>query len=483
MTSDAPDRILEFLGTTKGWHDLATIAKRTGYGRNDVLRILPKLIRELYVEERFSERREEDRIYSISFDGIEFREKGGYASLSKAMQVERHRQGTSMTDGRKLAAIMFTDIVGYTSSMAASEQKALAMLSRSRGVQKPLIEQYNGQYIKESGDGTLASFNSAADAARCAVAIQKAIKEDEELRLRIGIDLDDVLFNDNDVFADGVNIAARLQSVANPGAIFISDAVYRTVRNKDDITIRFVRRMQLKNVNRPIDVHEVAVEGLFTEVVEPNASLGRNDSLQELFPGVWELEYDHHGTGNFGYDPWIEIKNGNEYHTSGSRAFLLENLSVDPTTKDIRFAKHDPQSGDSVARNVLRVVKPYELYEGKEEGITPVTYYRFPRRFGGWMVDELGISWTGGPEYMISASRLLETREGLHGLVYDWLVHMPEKTWLKESDILDLNEAFKFALRRFGLAKNSTISMDETLRMQRANLKFRGDTLASSSIR
>jgi hypothetical protein len=116
-------------------------------------------------------------------------------------------------------------------------------------------------------------------------------------------------------------------------------------------------------------------------------------------------------------------------------------------------------------------LKPHELYEGLEEGITPVTYYKFPRHFGKWVVEELGIAWTGGPEYMIHASRLLETQEGPNGPVYDWLVHMPGKTWLSHEDILDLNEAFQFGLRRFGLSNKTSISMDETLRMQRQILE------------
>ena len=124
-----------------------------------------------------------------------------------------------MQQDRRLAAILFTDIAGYTRLMGESEQKALAALVRNRAVQKPLIERYNGRFIKELGDGTMASFNNASDAVRCAVAMQRATKNDADLNLRIGIHLDEIVFENDDVFGDGVNIAARIEAAGRPGAI------------------------------------------------------------------------------------------------------------------------------------------------------------------------------------------------------------------------------------------------------------------------
>ncbi|MBK7752471.1 MAG: adenylate/guanylate cyclase domain-containing protein [Flavobacteriales bacterium] len=191
-----------------------------------------------------------------------------------------------MPQDRRLAAIMFTDIAGYTRLMGASEQKALAVLVRNREVQKPLIERYNGRFIKELGDGTMASFNNASDAVRCAVAMQLAVKEDPDLNLRIGIHLDEIVFENDDVFGDGVNIAARIESAGRPGAIFISDAVCSAIRNKDDITTRFVQQMQLKNVSRPIDIHEVAVDGVFSEAPPKAAGPKQSANPKRLLLGV-----------------------------------------------------------------------------------------------------------------------------------------------------------------------------------------------------
>ena len=191
-----------------------------------------------------------------------------------------------MAQDRRLAAILFTDIAGYTRLMGASEQKALAVLVRNREVQKPLIERYNGRFIKELGDGTMATFNNASDAVRCAVAMQQAVKVDPDLNLRIGIHLDEIVFENDDVFGDGVNIAARIEAAGTPGAIFISDVVCSAIRNKDDITTRFVQQMQLKNVSRPIDIHEVAVDGVFSEAPPKAAGPKQSANPKRLLLGV-----------------------------------------------------------------------------------------------------------------------------------------------------------------------------------------------------
>jgi class 3 adenylate cyclase len=109
---------------------------------------------------------------------------------------------------RQLAAIMFTDIVGYTVLMGSDEGKAFEILNKNRQIQKPLIKQYNGTWIKELGDGVLASFNTASDAVVCAIKIQQNCLLVPGLDLRIGIHLGEVVFENDDVFGDGVNIGS-----------------------------------------------------------------------------------------------------------------------------------------------------------------------------------------------------------------------------------------------------------------------------------
>ena len=141
---------------------------------------------------------------------------------------------------RKLAAIMFTDIVGYTELMGRDEEEGFSILQQNESLQKPIIEQYNGQCLKEMGDGLLASFDTATDAVLCGKEIQQKCKDIAELNLRIGIHLGEVVFKENDVFGDGVNIASRLQEKAPTGGIYFSEAVFRNIQNKKGIEASFV---------------------------------------------------------------------------------------------------------------------------------------------------------------------------------------------------------------------------------------------------
>ncbi len=167
-----------------------------------------------------------------------------------------------MSSTRQLAAIMFTDIVGYTALMGRDEQKAFELLKTNRQIQKPIIEQYNGRWIKELGDGVMASFNTVSDAVNAAIKIQGVCNAAKDFQLRIGIHLGEVVFENEDVFGDGVNIASRIQALAPPGGIWISESVHNNVSNKNDIVTEFVKVENLKNVKDPIRIYQVKVEGV-----------------------------------------------------------------------------------------------------------------------------------------------------------------------------------------------------------------------------
>jgi len=174
-----------------------------------------------------------------------------------------------MPQSRQLAAIMFTDIVGYTALMGDDEQKAFEFLKKNRALQKPIIEQYNGRWIKELGDGVLASFNTASDAVNAAIKIQEACTAAKDFQLRIGIHLGEVVFEETDVFGDGVNIASRLQSLASIGSIWISDTVQKNIFNKKDIQTKFIKTETLKHVQEPVGIYEVIINQT-TEQSLPN---------------------------------------------------------------------------------------------------------------------------------------------------------------------------------------------------------------------
>ncbi len=163
---------------------------------------------------------------------------------------------------RKLAAIMFTDVVGYTALMGTDEQKALHLLQKNREFLKPLIKQFNGEWLKEMGDGTLSCFASAVDAVNCAQEIQKRLQDDPELNQRIGIHIGDVVFEDGDVFGDGVNVASRIEPLATSGGICVSKRVYEDIRNRPEVSGVSIGKRKLKNVQGLVEVFALIGEGL-----------------------------------------------------------------------------------------------------------------------------------------------------------------------------------------------------------------------------
>ncbi len=120
---------------------------------------------------------------------------------------------------RQLAVIMFTDIVGFTSLMGKNETQTFDILDKNRAIHLPTIEKFNGKFIKELGDGIMASFDTATEAVNAAIKIQEDCDKANAFKLRIGLHLGEIVFENNDVFGDGVNIAARIQGPADPGTI------------------------------------------------------------------------------------------------------------------------------------------------------------------------------------------------------------------------------------------------------------------------
>jgi len=151
-----------------------------------------------------------------------------------------------MSQIRQLAAIMFTDIVGYTALMGSDEKKAFELLDKNRKLQNPIIEEFHGRNIKELGDGILTSFSTVSDAVSAALKIQEICRQTDEFSLRIGIHQGEVVLEGDDVFGDAVNIASRLQSVAEPGTIYVSESVYQNISNKTQFPVRFVKQEFLK---------------------------------------------------------------------------------------------------------------------------------------------------------------------------------------------------------------------------------------------
>src|SRR4051794_17510953 len=173
-----------------------------------------------------------------------------------------------MGETRKIVAILVADIVGYSRLVGADEDRTL---SRLRGLRSDLIDPaastHHGRIVKWMGDGSLIEFRSVVDAVRCAIDVQNGMVDrnsglpsERRIELRIGIHLGDVVEeSDGDLLGDGVNIAARLESIARPGAICLSEDAYRQVRPRLDLAVTDLGQTQLKNIVHPIRVYSLQV--------------------------------------------------------------------------------------------------------------------------------------------------------------------------------------------------------------------------------
>ncbi len=180
---------------------------------------------------------------------------------------------------RRLAAIMFTDIVGYTALMQQNEKAAAAVRNRHREVFQQYHETYHGEIVQYFGDGTLSTFQSGVQAVECAIAIQIALRQEPKVPLRIGLHLGDIVFDGTEIYGDGVNTASRIESMGTPGAILLSDKLNDELKNQQHITTQSVGAFEFKNVAQPIELFAVTNDGL--PIPEPAEMKGKGKPKQE----------------------------------------------------------------------------------------------------------------------------------------------------------------------------------------------------------
>ena len=169
---------------------------------------------------------------------------------------------------RRLAAILATDVVGYSRLMSSDEEGTLAALkSLRKSLIDPKIAEHRGRIVKTTGDGALVEFASAVDAVRCAIDIQRAmmernaeIPEDRRIELRIGINVGDIIIEGGDLFGDGVNVAAQLEGIAKAGGICISRQGFEQIEGKLQFAYREMGPQNLKNITKPIEVFSIEVD-------------------------------------------------------------------------------------------------------------------------------------------------------------------------------------------------------------------------------
>src|SRR6266581_7904612 len=169
---------------------------------------------------------------------------------------------------RRLSAILAADVAGYSRLTGLDEEGTHAHLQgHLRSLVDPKIAQHRGRLVKNTGDGLLAEFSSVVDAVRCALDVQRGMAErntevphEKRIEFRISINVGDVIIDRDDIFGDGVNVAARLEGLAKPGGICISEDAHRQVRGKFDVTFEDAGEQQLKNIARPVRVFRVALD-------------------------------------------------------------------------------------------------------------------------------------------------------------------------------------------------------------------------------
>jgi adenylate cyclase len=191
--------------------------------------------------------------------------------------------GKPLTDKRverRLAAVLAADVAGYSRLMGADEEGTLGKLKALRkALVDPKIVEHRGRIVKTTGDGMLVEFASAVDAARCAVEVQRDmaaqnadVPQDSRIEFRIGIHVGDIIIDDNDIFGDGVNIAARLEGIAEPGGVCISDDAHRQIRGKVDFSYNDMGLQTLKNITEPMRAWRMRLGGDAISLLPLNSS-------------------------------------------------------------------------------------------------------------------------------------------------------------------------------------------------------------------
>ena len=201
---------------------------------------------------------------------------------------------------RRLAAVFAADVAGYSRLMGRDEERTLANLKSVRKtLVDPAIAAHRGRLVKTTGDGMLVEFASAVDAARCAVEVQRSmaaqnadVPQDLRIEFRIGIHVGDIIIDDNDIFGDGVNIAARIEGIAEPGGVCISDDAHRQIRGKIDVAFDDIGEQNLKNIAEPMRAWHLRLAGEAAPAVRASSIQVQDLALPDK-PSIVVLPFDN----------------------------------------------------------------------------------------------------------------------------------------------------------------------------------------------
>jgi class 3 adenylate cyclase/DNA-binding NarL/FixJ family response regulator len=193
----------------------------------------------------------------------------------------------SLSKQRRLAAILFTDIVGYSAMMQQNEHDARSIIKKYVSVLKELVPVHAGEILNDYGDGNLCAFSSASEAVQCAIEIQRELSKDPAVPLRIGLHIGEIFFEDGKILGDGVNVASRIQSLGQANTILFSEEIQDKIKNIPTFKSASLGKFEFKNIDKPVAVYALANEGFVIPIARNmDGKLKKKTSwIQTIFPG------------------------------------------------------------------------------------------------------------------------------------------------------------------------------------------------------
>jgi class 3 adenylate cyclase/DNA-binding NarL/FixJ family response regulator len=199
-------------------------------------------------------------------------------------------QSVSSIQQRHLAAILFTDIIGYTAIMEQNEVRAMSTIKRYASVLKQTVASHSGEVLNDYGDGSLCIFSSATEAVQCALEMQQQLQKEPIVPLRIGMHIGEILFEDGKIFGDGVNLASRIQSIGQANTILFSEELQDKIKNNPKFKSASLGLFEFKNVERSIEVFALINEGLMIPTPKKMEGKLKKKKLKpiDIFKKIWK---------------------------------------------------------------------------------------------------------------------------------------------------------------------------------------------------
>jgi adenylate cyclase len=285
---------------------------------------------------------------------------------------------------RQLAAILFTDIVGYTAMMQQNETQAVAVVRRYISVLQKAVSEHQGAVLNDYGDGSLCTFSSATNAVRCAMTMQQQLQTNPSVPLRIGLHVGEIFFEEGKVLGDGVNVASRIQSLGKANTILFSKEICDKIRNQTEFKSISLGLFEFKNVDDPVEVFALANEGLIVprhEHMEGKLKENKKKPAQRRW-GIWAIAVLLFLSGAFFiYKRVIESKG----FTGGEKSIAV--LPFD----DIGLADTQAYLSDGITEDIINKLSKISSLH-KVIGWFSVKNFRKTTKSAKQIADELGVT-------------------------------------------------------------------------------------------